>query len=67
MFYDRLYNLPEGPPADRIIENDALLDNWIKEYNLEQKRKRTGDSGKPKSAKDHRSVISFKTEDQDAG
>ena len=63
MFYDRVYNVPDGAPPQNIIDNDALLDKWIDDYNLKKKAERTGNPNKKRSAKDHKNVISFNTGD----
>lgn len=63
VFYDRVYNVPDGAPPQNIIDNDVLLDKWIDEYNLKKKAERTGKGKKVKSAKDHKHSISFNTGD----
>ena len=58
MFYNRVLNLPDATPSQKVLENDAELDKWIREYNLKKRAERTG-SDKPKSAKDHKNIIKF--------
>ena len=61
MFYSRVLNLPDGAPPENVINNDTELDNWIRKYNLDKQAERTG-RDRPKSAKDHKNLISFKGE-----
>ena len=59
MFYHNIYSLPDGAPPESVIENDVYLDKWIKKYNLEKKQERMGKGDRMKSAKHHKTVISF--------
>lgn len=59
MFYDKVYNLPDGAPSQDIINDDALLDDWISNYNMKKVAERTGATNRKKSATDHKAVISF--------
>jgi len=62
MFYDRINNIPDGPPPQHVLDNDVLLDKWIIEYNLKKKMERTG-KNRTKQASDHKNVIKFNTGD----
>lgn len=59
MFYSNLKDIADGAPGEDTIQNDVLLDRWIKEYNLKKKAERTGSSKSKKSASDHNQMISF--------
>jgi len=67
MFYDRIYNIPDGAPSKEIIDNDAMLDQWIEKYNLRKKAERTGESksGAKKSAEQHKHIIRFRPQEGD--
>lgn len=58
MFYCNLKNIPDGAPSEDIIQNDVLLDRWLKKYNLQKQAERTG-SRKTREAKMHKHVIQF--------
>lgn len=58
MFYDNVYNMPDGPPPKEIIDSDDKLDKWIIAYNNKKRAERTGKRGK-KSAKDHATVFNY--------
>jgi hypothetical protein len=55
-FYSNIYELPSKErPKKEIIQNDTLLDEWVRLYNAKQKR-----TVNPKRAqKQHDDVITF--------
>lgn len=55
--YDWAISLPEKEkPADHVVDDDELFDDWYKFYTESQKaEQRTGKSG----AKSHKNVINF--------
>ena len=61
-FYDNVRSIPDDSPDNNTMENDYLLDKWIKQYNMKKRSEQTkGAGGKKGSAKQHGSVITFGT------
>jgi hypothetical protein len=54
-FYSNIYDLEEKErPKKEIIDNDILLDEWVRLYNAKQKRPQ-----KQRVGKQHDDVITF--------
>lgn len=62
-FYDNIRSIPDDSPDAKTMENDYLLDKWIKKYNMKKRSDQAKDKvGKKGSAKKHGSVITFESD-----